>query len=289
MPLTAGRIPPFFGCAADGVNAVSTLEIHQFLCRSDNFGVIIRDAEADVTASIDAPDERAVRRELDRLGLRLTHILTTHHHHDHVDGHLGLKRDTGCVIVGAEKDKHRIPGIDVTVSEGDVLNFGRFEIQVLETPGHTSGHVSYFIPNVEPASLTDPEASAGVAFVGDTLFSVGCGRVFECSYETMWDSLKKLMKLPPQTLIYCGHEYTQSNIAFAISVEPGNADLMNRKREVDAERASGKPTLPTSLVQELHTNPFLRVNSPEIRAHLGMEEASEAEVFAALRRMKDRF
>ncbi len=268
---------------------MNTLEIHQFICRSDNYGVIIRDADTDLTASIDTPDEEAVRAELNRLGLKLTHIFTTHHHHDHVEGHLGLKRETGCVIVGAEKDKHRIPGIDVTVGEGDVLEFGRFQVQVTETPGHTSGHIAYYIPNVGPAGLTDLDETAGVAFVGDTLFSVGCGRVMESDHETLWRSLRKLAALPPQTLIYCGHEYTQNNVAFALTVEPGNADLLARKHQVDAERASGKATLPVRLAQELRTNPFLRTDSPEIRGHLGMESASDAEVFKVLRQMKDRF
>lgn len=268
---------------------MSTLEIHQFFCGSDNFGVIIRDAASNVTAAIDTPDEKTVRSELHRLGLTLTHILTTHHHADHVDGHLALKRETGCIIVGAEKDKNRIPGIDVAVKEGDVFEFGRFPVQVIETPGHTSGHIAYFLPRIEPSSLTDIGESVGIAFVGDTLFSVGCGRVMECSHETMWHSLQKLAALPPQTLIYCGHEYTRANVAFALTVEPGNSDLVERKREVDADLASGKATLPVSLGRELKTNPFLRVNSPEIRGHLGMESASEAEVFAALRTMKDRF
>jgi hydroxyacylglutathione hydrolase len=266
-----------------------TLEIHQFLCRTNNYGVIIRDAAKDVTAAIDTPDERAIRAELDRLGLQLTHIFTTHHHHDHVEGHAALRRDMACIVVGAEKDRDRIPGIDVTVQQGDIFAFGRFEVHVLETPGHTSGHVSYYLPNVEPASLLDFGDGAGAAFVGDTLFSVGCGRIGESTAGTMWQSLQKIAALPPRTLIYCGHEYTQNNIAFALTVEPGNADLLARKLEVEEGLARGKPSLPVRLESELKTNPFLRPHSPEIRAHLGMPDAPDAEVFAELRRRKDRF
>lgn len=266
-----------------------TLEIHQFLCRSDNFGVILRDAAKDVTASIDTPDEDAVRAELHRLGLRLTHIFTTHHHHDHVAGHMGLKRETGCIVLGAEKDRDRIPGIDVTLKEGDVFEFGRFPVQVMETPGHTSGHLTFFIPHVEPLSLLDVSNRVGAAFVGDTLFSVGCGRIGESTPETMWHSLQKIAGLPPETLIYCGHEYTQANVAFALTVEPGNHDLTARKLEVETAIATGKPTLPVRLGSELKTNPFLRPHSNEIRAHLGMENATDVEVFTRLRGMKDRF
>jgi hydroxyacylglutathione hydrolase len=265
-----------------------TLDIRQFPCLKDNYGVLIHDPVAGVTAAIDAPEEAAVREELKRAGLKLTHIFTTHHHFDHTAGHEGLKRETGCKIYGPEKEAAKIPGIDVKVKEGDRIAFGSFELQVLETPGHTLGHVTYVIPKAEQTSLAG--SKSGVAFVGDTLFSVGCGRVIEGTYAQMWHSLEKLMPLPADTLIYCGHEYTQSNIKFALSVEPGNADLLQRQQEVELARKDGKPALPVSLEQEFKTNPFLRVKSEAIRKALGLgTEAPDEKVFEELRRRKDNF
>jgi hydroxyacylglutathione hydrolase len=262
---------------------MSGLEIRQFPCLRDNYGVLIHDAASGQTASVDTPDEGAVRDELKRLGLKLTHIFTTHDHPDHVAGHAGLKRETGCKIYGAAKDEGSIPGLDVALREGDSFAFGGYQVQVLETPGHTAGHIAFIIPQA-----TGP-GSPATAFVGDTLFSVGCGRILGGNAETMWASLQKLTRLPPETMIYCGHEYTQSNIAFALTVEPGNKDLAARKVEVDEARGKGQPTVPVSLSQELKTNPFLRVDSAEIRSTLGMDNASGAEVFTELRRRKDRF
>jgi hydroxyacylglutathione hydrolase len=263
--------------------AMSTLEIRQFPCRTDNYGVLIHDKTAGTTAAIDTPAEAAVRDELKRAGLKLTHILTTHHHFDHVEGHHGLKRETGATIYGPAKEARDIPEIDITVEEGSRVPFGSFEARVLETPGHTPGHVTYYIPKAL-------EGKTGVAFVGDTLFSVGCGRVMEGRHSEMWHSLEKLMALPADTLIYCGHEYTLSNIKFALTLEPNNEALRKRAREVDALRSDGKPTLPVSLARELETNPFLRVASPAIRQSLGMgPDAPNAKVFEELRRRKDRF
>src|SRR5579883_1634581 len=265
---------------------MATLEIRQFPCRSDNYGVLIHDAAQGVTAAIDTPEEAAVRQELKKSGLKLTHIFTTHHHFDHVESHRALKSETGCTIYGPAKEASEIPGIDVTVKEGNKFPFGSFEVEVIETPGHTPGHVTYYIPNAVAGS----GSAIGVAFVGDTLFSVGCGRVMEGRHAEMWRSLQKLMALPPDTVIYCGHEYTQSNIKFALTVEPANQALLRRKQEVDALRAKGTATLPTTLALELETNPFLRVRSPEIRRNLGMSlEIPDAKVFEELRRRKDRF
>jgi hydroxyacylglutathione hydrolase len=267
---------------------MSTLEIIQFPCRTDNYGVLISDKASGVAASIDAPDEAAVREELKRAGLKLTHIFTTHHHFDHVEGHRGLKRETGCKIYGPAKEAQDIPEIDETVKEGDRIAFGSYELRVLETPGHTPGHVTYYIPNAVQASLIGKKS--GVAFVGDTLFSVGCGRVMEGRHAEMWHSIEKLVALPPDTLIYCGHEYTQSNIKFALTLEPGNEALIARKSTVDALRSQGKPSLPVSLANELETNPFLRVKTLPIRQSLGMgADTPDAKVFEELRRRKDRF
>jgi hydroxyacylglutathione hydrolase len=265
---------------------MAALEIVQFPCLQDNYGVLIHDGAAGLTASIDAPEEEPVRVALERAGLKLTHIFTTHHHHDHVGGHAGLKRDTGCVIYGPAKEAGAIPGIDKTVAEGTRIPFGSFELQVIETPGHTRGGLTYYIPG----AISSGGSQCGVAFTGDTLFAVGCGRVIEGTYAQMWSSLEKIRALPASTVFYCGHEYTQSNIRFALSVEPANEALLKRKSEVDALRGEGKPTLPSVLSKELETNPFLRVNSPVIRNSLGLgPQTPDANVFEELRRRKDRF
>lgn len=251
------------------------LEIHQFPCLSDNYGVLIHDGDANVTAAIDAPEAEAVRKALALKGWTLTHILTTHHHADHTGGNLALKKATGCTIVGAAMDAGRIPGIDVQVKEGDEVKFGNFTAKVFETPGHTTGHISYWFPQ------------AKVAFVADTIFSLGCGRLIEGDARMMWDSLSKLMALPPETTLYCGHEYTQANARFALTIEPGNEALQKRAKEVDELRAAGKPTLPTTLAAELAANPFLRPSSPEIQQRLGMKGRELWEIFGEIRKRKD--
>jgi hydroxyacylglutathione hydrolase len=252
------------------------LEILQFACLTDNYGVLIHDAEAGLTASIDAPDAGEILDRLRAKGWRLTHLLITHHHGDHTGGNLQLKQATGCKIIGPAAEAERIPGIDETVAQGDTIAFGNFPVRVLETPGHTIGHVTYWIPE------------AHVAFTGDTLFSMGAGRVFEGNAEIMWSSLQKLMQLPRDTEIYCGHEYTAANARFALTVDPDNLALQNRAKEVDQLRAQGKPTLPTRLDRELETNPFLRPQVSAIRARLGMPFAPDWKVFAEIRERKNK-
>src|SRR4029079_69008 len=234
------------------------LEIHQFPCLSDNFGVLIRDADAGVVASIDAPDAKAVAAVLAAKGWRLAHILTTHHHADHTQGNLALKAETGCTIIGPRGEAAKIAGIDKQVGEGDTFTFGGQEVRVLDTPGHTAGHITYWIP------------TANVAFVGDTLFAIGCGRVIEGDAQMMWESLKRLIALPKETTVYCGHEYTQANAKFALTIEPENAALQKRAAEVDKLRAAGKATVPTSIGLDLETNPFLRPHVTAIQKRLGM-------------------
>ena len=253
------------------------LAIEQFTCRSDNFGVLIHDSQSGLTASIDAPEEGPITAKLAENKWHLDHIFTTHHHGDHVEANLPLKAAFGCRITGPSGEAAKIPGIDNEVSQGSTIAFGDMAIEVIETPGHTLGHVSYWIP------------SQRVAFVADTLFAMGCGRVFEGTAEMMWNSLEKLLALPDETTIYCGHEYTLANARFALTIEPGNTDLIARAREIEQLRADGKPTLPTTMAMEKKTNPFLRVNEPAIRAGLGMTNASPTEVFAEIRRRKDRF
>lgn len=252
------------------------LEIEQFPCLSDNYGVLIHDSEAGVTASIDAPDARAIAKRLEEKGWTLTHILVTHHHSDHTGGILKLKEAANCTVIGPKEEAERIPGLDAEVKQGDFIRFGNFEIAVIETPGHTLGHVTYWIPD------------ANVAFVGDTLFALGAGRIFEGNAEMMWRSMQKLMLLPRITEIYCGHEYTQSNAAFALTLEPDNLALINRAKEVDQLRKDDKPTLPTRLDRELETNPFLRPHVTAIRAKLGMLYAPDWHVFAAIRERKNK-
>lgn len=255
---------------------MTSLEIFQFPCLTDNYGVLIHDDATGVTASIDAPEASAVTNALKEKGWSLTHILTTHHHGDHTGGNQALKQATGCTIVGPRAEASRIPGIDVQVGEGDEVAVGNFKAKVLETPGHTAGEISYW--------FADP----GVAFVGDTLFALGCGRLFEGSAETMWNSLSKLMALPPETFVYCGHEYTLSNANFALTIEPGNTALLERAEEVRTLTDEGRPTLPTTIGLELETNPFLRPASPEIQERLGMQGEELWRIFGEIRQRKDR-
>jgi len=256
---------------------MAKLEVHQFPARSDNYGVLIHDPETGATASIDAPDADAVIEGLYQKGWTLTHILTTHHHGDHTAGNKRLKALTGCIVVGPKQEAGSIPAIDVEVSEGDGVAVGKRNGLVIETPGHTRGHVSYFFPD------------DGIVFVGDTLFSVGCGKLLEGDAKTMWSSLEKLAKLPPETKLYCGHEYTNNNCRFALTVEPENAALQLRAAQVATLAEEGKPALPTTIKQELATNPFLRPSSPAIQKRLGMEGRPLYEIFGEIRRCKDRF
>lgn len=255
---------------------MAKLEIHQFPCLSDNYGVLVHDAEQGVTASIDAPDAGTVAAALEEKGWTLTHILTTHHHGDHTGGNAALKAKTRCTIIGPRNEAAKIPGIDRQVGEGDTFTFGAHEVRVLDTPGHTAGHITYVFPG------------AKVAFAGDTLFAIGCGRVIEGNAQMMWQSLKKMMALPKDTTVYCGHEYTQANARFALTIEPENAALQKRAKEVDQLRAAGRPTLPTTIGIELETNPFLRPHVPAIQKRLGMEGKPEWQIFGEIRERKNR-
>lgn len=255
---------------------MADLQIHQFMCRSDNFGVLIHDPQANVTATIDTPEAAKIEAALAEKGWKLTHILNTHHHGDHTEGNLPLKQKYGCTVVGPKGEAAKIPGIDVQMGEGDTYKFGGFEVRAIETPGHTAGQINYYIPK------------AKAAFTGDTLFSLGCGRLFEKGADSMWPALEKLSKLPGDTMIYCGHEYTLSNAKFALTIEPENEALQKRAKEVEALRAAGKATLPVRLDQELATNPFLRPSSPAIQKRLGMEGRPLWEIFGEIRARKDK-
>ena len=256
---------------------MTALQIHQIPCLQDNYGYLVHDPDSGLTASIDTPDADAILHALDERGWKLDWILNTHHHADHAGGNLALKAATGCVIVGNGADAARLPGIEVHVRDGDSFALGKHVARVIETPGHTTGHICY---------VFDDER---VAFVGDTLFSLGCGRLFEGTPAQMWASLSKLLELPDDTRVYCAHEYTAANARFAVTMEPWSASLAARVREVAELRAKDKPTVPTTIGLEKATNPFLRPASPELRATLAMPDASDTEVFAETRRRKDRF
>lgn len=255
---------------------MSRLDLHQFITLSDNFAVLIHDPDAGLTAAIDAPDADAIRRELAGKGWKLTHILVTHHHADHTQGIAALKSETGCRVIGPKAEASQIADLDDVVAEGDTFKFGAHRVDVLDTPGHTAGHISLVLPEQK------------IAFVGDTLFVMGCGRIIEGNPQMMWNSLQKIARLPADTELYCGHEYTVSNAKFALTIEPGNAALVARTAQVIAARARNELTQPTRVDIELETNPFLRPASPEIRERLGMKDKADWEVFAEVRERKNR-
>lgn len=252
---------------------MAAIEIRQFTCRTDNFGVIVHDQAAGTTLSIDAPEEGPILAALEAEGWTLTHILTTHHHADHVAANEALKAKFGCEILGPVKEKAKIPGIDRTVTGGDRIELGGIAVEVIDTPGHTIGEVSYFLPD------------AKALFAADALFSLGCGRLFEGDAAMLWTSLQRLRALPDDTMLYCGHEYTTTNARFAVDVDPGNPALRNRVEEVERLRIGGKATLPVSLGQEKHTNPFLRADNPDLMAELGTTDP--VATFALLREKRN--
>jgi hydroxyacylglutathione hydrolase len=256
---------------------VSPLEIHMFPCLADNYGYLLHDRGSGHTAAVDTPDANEILAQLAAKGWRLTHILNTHHHADHAGGNLELKRQTGCTIVGPRADAARIPGIDVAVGEGDVVELGEHRATVFDTPGHTRGHIVYYF------------ADAHAAFVGDTLFALGCGRLFEGTPGQMWSSLQKILRWPDDTRLYCAHEYTQSNARFAVTVEPGNEQLKQRAAAIASRRAANQPTVPSTLAEERATNPFLRPTSRNLQETVGLIGAPPVDVFAKTRALKDAF
>lgn len=254
-----------------------TASIHLFTCLSDNYGVLIHDPSSGATAAIDAPETAAVEKALGDTGWKLTDILVTHHHADHTDGIVALKEKYRCRVVAPKTKTVQIPAVDETVSEGDIVRVGSLAAKVLETPGHTLDHISYWF-----------EADK-VAFVADTIFSIGCGRVIEGTYPMMWDSILKLRGLPDDTKLYCGHEYTLANIKFALTIEPNNAALKARATEAEKQIRDGKFTIPTTIKEEKAANPFLRADVAEVAAFLGMAGKPAAEVFGEIRERKNKF
>ncbi len=254
---------------------MAALAIEIVPCLKDNYAYLVHDAAAGLTAIVDPSEPDPVDAALARHGWTLTHILNTHHHFDHTGGNIPLKEKHGAKVVGPKKDAERIAGIDEGVEESTGWTFGARAIPVLEIPAHTRAHIAFVFDDA--------------VFTGDTLFALGCGRLFEGTPAMMWASLSKLMALPDATRVYCGHEYTQSNGRFALTLEPGNAALVQRTKEVDALRARHAPTVPSTIGLEKATNPFLRPDSQEIRRSLGLIHADDVEVFAEMRKRKDNF
>lgn len=253
------------------------MEIVQLPVLTDNYIYLIHDPDSGETAVVDPALAEPVLDTLHDHDWQLKYILNTHHHWDHVGGNLEIKALTGCRIIASVADQHRIPGIDIAVSEGDTITLGRHKARILFTPGHTSGHIVYHFAEDE------------LLFCGDTLFVMGCGRLFEGSAEQLWHSLQKLKGLPGSTRIYCTHEYTQNNGRFALTVEPDNLQLQQKMARVGQLRAMQQPTVPSTIEEELATNPFFREESFELQKSINMADRKPVDVFTEIRKLKDRF
>lgn len=253
------------------------LEIVTIPCLSDNYAFLAHDRASGETALVDAPQAGPVLTELDARGWTLSHVLLTHHHWDHVDGLGDILAKHPAKVIGAAADAHRLPALDSQVRDGDSFEFGGETVHVMDVSGHTVGHIAFHMP------------ASAVLFTADSLMALGCGRLFEGTPDQMWASLCKMAALPPETSICSGHEYTQSNGAFAVTVDPENSDLLDRVADIAQARAAGRPTVPSSLALELATNPFLRAAEPGIAANLNMSGADPAAVFAEIRSRKDNF
>ncbi|MEM9967418.1 MAG: hydroxyacylglutathione hydrolase [Pseudomonadota bacterium] len=246
-------------------------------CLVDNYAFLLRDNATKQVALIDVPEAAPISSALKEHGWTLSQVWLTHHHWDHVDGLDALLRDHPARVIGAKADSHRLPPLDVAIEEGDTFELGTLQAQVLDVSGHTIGHVAYHVPG------------AKAVFTADSLMALGCGRLFEGAPELMWRSMQKLMQLPPETTVCSGHEYTASNAKFAVTIDPENPALLSRSQDISQRRAQNVPTVPSQLSLELATNPFLRCADENIRKTLGMPKASDAEVFAEIRKRKDNF
>ena len=246
-------------------------------CLSDNYAFVLHDGDSGLTLLVDVPEAAPVLDELARRNWQVSHLLLTHHHPDHVIGVQALLEVHPAQVIGAAADAHRLPDLHLALSDGDHFTFAGETATVYDVSGHTLGHIAVYFPK------------SGIAFTADSLMALGCGRLFEGSAAQMWDSLSKLMRLPPATIICSGHEYTAANARFALSLEPGNEHLVARAAKIDAARAKNQPTVPSKLADELATNPFLWPHSAEIRTLLKMHNHSDSEVFAEVRRRKDTF
>ena len=253
------------------------LEIVTIPCLKDNYAFLAHDRATGQTAVVDVPEAAPIAAALRQRGWTLSHVLLTHHHWDHVDGLAALLAEHPATVIGAAADAHRLPPLDVAVAEGDRIVIGSDEGHVIDVSGHTLGHIAIHFP------------ASHVVFTADSLMAMGCGRLFEGTGEQMYHSLAKLAALPDETLVCSGHEYTASNAKFALTIEPENAALISRIEKIETARAQGRPTVPSLLSTERATNPFLRTNSPEIQANLGLTGADPVAVFTEIRRRKDSF
>lgn len=253
------------------------LELVTLPALSDNYTYLLHDSASGATACIDVPEAEPILNELAKRGWTLTEIWLTHHHHDHIGGVEDLLKTYDAKVTGAKSDRHRLPTLNREVADGDSFEFGGEVVDVLDVSGHTIGHIAFVVPN------------SGYAFTADSLMALGCGRLFEGTAGQMWDSLQKLAALDPETLVCSGHEYTQANARFAVTVDPDNDALKARIDRINALRSENQPTVPSKLSEEVATNPFLRAADPAIQAHLDMIGAAPAEVFAEIRARKDRF
>ena len=253
------------------------LEIIQLPVLNDNYIYLLHEPIANETAVVDPALAPPVIEELRQQGWTLNFIFNTHHHGDHVGGNRELKQHSGCTVIGAKADSRRIPGIDVGLADGDRFELGAVSFEILETPGHTSGHIAFYSPEEK------------VLFCGDTLFAMGCGRLFEGTAEQMWQSLRTLRELPAQAQVYCAHEYTLTNGRFALTVDPANAALKTRMVEIQRLRSENRPTVPSTIALERATNPFFRADEPSLKAAMDMDKASALEVFTEIRKRKDVF
>lgn len=252
------------------------IEIHQFPCLSDNYGFLVHDTISGETAAIDTPDGEKYLAEAAAKGWTITAIWNTHWHPDHAGGNKLIKKQTECEITGPVGEADKIPGLDRSVGGGDVIKLGAFDVQVLDVPGHTLGHIAYYIPD------------AKIALVGDAIFALGCGRVFEGTMAQMWQSLQTLRGLPPETSVYCAHEYTASNAAFAVTVDPENAALQSYVDEITRKRSRDEWTVPTTIGRETETNPFMRADDPALQAAMG-HAGDDVATFTEIRTRKDNF
>jgi len=250
------------------------LEIHQFPCLSDNYGYLVHDPASGQTTCIDTPDGAEYLKQAAAKGWTITHIWNTHWHPDHAGGNDAIREAAGCTVI-APAEVEKITKPDQVVSHGDTVSLGAFKADVIDVGGHTNGHIAFHVPD------------AGVAFVGDAVFALGCGRMFEGTPDQFWASLKRIKALPADTMLYCAHEYTQANAKFAVHADPENHALADYAAEIDRKRAANTPTVPMGLARELETNPFLRADDASLQAKWG--GSSPEETFAALRAGKDNF
>ena len=250
------------------------LEIHQFPCLADNYGFLLHDPESGETAAIDTPDGAEYLRQAEAKGWRITQIWNTHWHPDHAGGNAAIVAETRAIVV-APQEVEQIAPIDQVIGDGDTVALGEWQAKVIDVSGHTNGHIAYHLP------------AADIAFVGDSVFALGCGRMFEGEPQQFWDSLTRVKALPPETTLYCAHEYTQANARFALHADPDNPLLRLYAGDIDKKRAAGLPTVPMSLARELDTNPFLRADEPALQDRWG--GTTPAETFARLRAAKDSF